>query len=122
MTHKSRLFLFTATLVLGTLLLTGTIGYKIGATTLQEISREKLQQARVFKSEELQRDIEYLNSSLKMTSELNELKGFLRRYPQERQQIKQWLDSHPDNKSRESLIAQAATQPDPSEVIRTLTQ
>lgn len=122
MTHKSRLFLFTAILVLGTLLLTGTIGYKIGAATLQEISREKLLQARQFKSQELQRDIEYLNDSLLTTSEQNEIKSFLRRYPRERQQIKQWLDSHKNDKSRESLISQATALPDPSDTIRALTQ
>ncbi|XGC81138.1 ATP-binding protein [Bdellovibrio bacteriovorus] len=94
MSQRSRLFLFTATLVLGTLLLATAIGFQIGASTLEENSYERLRRARNIKVHEVLKDIEYLNSTLITFTESPVIKIFLERYPAAQSQIKNWLSAH----------------------------
>ncbi|MFV8248150.1 ATP-binding protein [Bdellovibrio bacteriovorus] len=94
MNHKNRLFLFTSVLVLGTLLIAGTVGYKMGSSSLEQSTRERLVQIREFKSDEIQKEFAYLKNALVLTSEYTPILQFLRRYPQEHQQLQTWLRSH----------------------------
>nr|WP_295900171.1 ATP-binding protein [uncultured Bdellovibrio sp.] len=122
MTHRSRLFLFTASLVLGTLLVAGIVGYQMGVSSLLEGTQEKLVQIRQFKTKELQKDFSYLNDSLLATAEEKSLKDFFQRSPQDQEQIRSWLRSHGSESAWRSIIIRANSNPEVSELSRVLGQ
>lgn len=94
MTHKNRLLLFTSVLVLGTLLVAGTIGYKMGSSSLEQSTRDLLIQIRKYKAEELKTEFTYLKNTLVLTSEFSPLLDFMEAFPGEQRQVQQWLRGH----------------------------
>nr|BFD65372.1 hypothetical protein HAGR004_03940 [Bdellovibrio sp. HAGR004] len=104
MNHKNRLFLFTSVLVLGTLLVAGTVGYQVGSSSLEQSTRERLTQIRQSKAEELQSEFSYIKNTLVLTSEYSPALEFLKRFPSESQQIQDWIRRHPSlNQWRQGL-------------------
>lgn len=122
MTHRSRLFFFTASVVLGTLLVAGTVGYKIGISSLEETSRNRLVQARQFKAQELQKDFASLSDSLIITSEVRRIKDFLIAFPQEHKKILTWLRSHGSESTWRSVIAKSYDSSTVTDIDRALAQ
>jgi len=122
MTQKSRLLLFTSTLVLGTILVAGVIGYKVGANYFEENAQQRLQQARQYKARELQNDFARLNQELLSTAALPVLSDFLRKAPAEQQEIRNWLRSYGRESSWRSAIIENHDLTDSAEAIRALSQ
>lgn len=94
MSHKNRLLLFTSVLVLSTLLIAGTIGYKMGDSSLKQSTHDQLVQVGKYKAEELKAEFSYLKSSLVLTSEFSPILDFLESFPAEHKQARKWLRAH----------------------------
>lgn len=122
MNHKNRLFLFTSVLVLGTLLVAGTVGYKMGSSSLEQTTRERLVQIRQSKAEELQREFAYLKNTLALTSEYSPALKFLERFPHELQQIQDWIRRHPSQNQWRKGLAENSQLSQVSDLEKVLAQ
>ncbi|WII72120.1 ATP-binding protein [Bdellovibrio sp. 22V] len=122
MTHRKRFFLFTAVLVLSSVIIAGSIGYRITASTLKQSASDTLIQVRKAKAHELTRDFQYLNDTLVVTSELPSLTAFLGKYPAEYAEIREWLRTHGNESAWRSLISQTYNETSPGEISRTIAQ
>ncbi|KHD89045.1 MAG: histidine kinase [Bdellovibrio sp. ArHS] len=122
MTHKTRLFLFTTALVLGILLITGSIGYRIGASTLRQSGAEKLIQARKAKTRELTQNFQYLNNILLSFSETTAIQKFLENSPKDQSEIRRYLLRNGVEAGWRALIARQDESPQTQNILKSLSQ
>ncbi|WP_413583229.1 histidine kinase dimerization/phospho-acceptor domain-containing protein [Bdellovibrio sp. HCB288] len=70
MTIRLRILLFTLLIVTGAMIAAGTMGYKIGASTLQSGHSERLIQIRLNRTQALKTDLENLGNNLLVAAEM----------------------------------------------------
>lgn len=122
MTHRTRLFLFTTALVLGTLLIAGSIGYKVGASALMQSSVDKLIQARIAKTKELTQDFQHLNNMLMMMADTRRLQNFLQQSPADQEEIRRYLQRSGSESGWRPLIARQYESPQTGDILKSLSQ